>query len=379
MSSPSVCVVTQPLSSIGESTTRSFLDVVSGVTTVSLITANLPDDSNIRDEFPVTEISSRGTGTNIITAALRYLRNQCRMCVAIHRHEEDIVLFYGATSYVLPILFATVIGRTTVLLPRGDVPLTLRLRWQERVPDPLAVALASTVRALEAVGYRLSDAIVAYSPSMARELGLGKYDGKLYTNGARYVDTETFHRKTPHDERGRRVGYLGRIDEEKRIRELATVAKLLPDDITFVFAGEGELSEWLRTELAAEIETGAVEYVGWIDHGEVPEQLNRLRLLVLPSQPTEGLPTVILESFACGTPVYATPVSGVPDVVREGETGFLIDDPEPDAMAHRIEAALDADLSGMSDRCRRVIEEEYSLEAARDRWADILAAIEKTR
>jgi hypothetical protein len=54
-------VVTQPLSSIGESTTRSFLDVLSGVTTVSLVTANLLDDSDIREEYSddLSEMSQR--------------------------------------------------------------------------------------------------------------------------------------------------------------------------------------------------------------------------------------------------------------------------------------------------------------------------------
>lgn len=379
MSYPSVCVVTQPLSSIGESTTRSFLEVLSGVTTVSLVTANLPDDSDIRDAYSVSEVSTKGTGVHILTAALRYVLNQIRMCTAISRRDEEIVLFYGTTSYLLPILFSKLIGRTVVLLPRGDVPLTLRLQWQERVPTVLAITLASIVRTLERIGYWMADAIITYSPSMADELGLRRYNKKLHTDGARYVETDVFYPRVPYEDRERRVGFLGRIDEEKRIRELASVAKRLPDDITFVFAGDGELAGWLQEELKEEIEAGTVEYVGWVDHENVPEQLSRLQLLVLPSQPTEGLPTVILEAFACGTPTYATPVSGVPDVVREEETGFLLEEPDPEIMAERIESALDEDLSEMSQRCRQLIEDEYSLEAARERYERILNSIDSTR
>jgi len=44
------------------------------------------------------------------------------------------------------------------------------------------------------------------------------------------------------------------------------------------------------------------------------------------SQPTEGLPTTIAESLACGTPVYATSVSGVPEIIKQGQTGYLIGD-----------------------------------------------------
>jgi len=104
--------------------------------------------------------------------------------------------------------------------------------------------------------------------------------------------------------------------------------------------------------------------------------LNDLALLVLPSQPTEGLPTTILEALACGTPVYASSVSGVPDVVWEGETGFLIDSREPAALADGIGRILDrADRAAISDRGRELIHEEYSFEAAKARYVEILSGL----
>jgi len=96
---------------------------------------------------------------------------------------------------------------------------------------------------------------------------------------------------------------------------------------------------------------------------------------VLPSQPTEGLPTTILESLACGTPVYATPVSGVPDVVREDETGLLLEEMAPETLAANIEAALDGDLEPMSRRGRVLIEKSYSIEAAVQRYRHILDSL----
>jgi len=104
--------------------------------------------------------------------------------------------------------------------------------------------------------------------------------------------------------------------------------------------------------------------------------LNRLQLLVLPSEPTEGLPTVVLESLACGTPVYATPVSGVPDVVRDGETGFLMTSQEAELMADDIATILGRDdLDRISAAGRALICEEYSFEAAVDRYRGILDEI----
>jgi len=376
MAKKGVLVVTHPLAPASESHVESLLGILSAITSVALVTTNLSSESPIREEYSVCEISGAGVGHSIVIAAFRFLRNQFRMCRVIASRDEGIVLFFGATAYLLPIAFARLIGKTVVLEPRGNVPLTLRLQWEQKVPSSVARGLAGLVWGLERIGYWLADGIVTYTPSMAEELGLMKYETKLYPNGARYVDTETFCPQTPFEDRECAVGLIGRLDEEKGIRTLADVATQLPPEITFRFIGDGELRPWLEQELATEIESGSVEIVGWVDHDEVPAELSRLRLLVLPSQPTEGLPTVILESMACGTPVYATPVSGVPDVVREGKTGFLIDDGSSKTLTYEIERIFKGkELTIMSRNCRDLAVEEYNYNAAVSRYREILSAV----
>jgi len=337
---------------------------------------NVPQESSIRDEYEVIDISDTGTGSSIPVAAVRFFRNQLRLARAVWQRDEEIVLFFGAIAYVIPVLAAKLAGKTVVLEPRGDVPLTLRLQWEERVPTPLARLLAGTVWLLEQIGYRLTDAIVTYTPSMAEELGLDRFEWKLYPNGARFVDTETFAPRIPYDQREQVVGFLGRIDEEKGIRELATCAKSLPSETTFVFAGDGDLSQWLHQELSAERTAGSVELTGWVEHADVPAVLNRFKLLVLPSEPTEGLPTAVLESLACGTPVLTTPVSGVPDVVQDGETGFVIDSVEAQQLTETFTSILQRDdLKEISRTGRSLTESEYSFTAAVDRYYQILTEI----
>lgn len=243
------------------------------------------------------------------------------------------------------------------------------------MPDSLARALAGLVRALERAGFAVAHGVVTYTPSMATELGLDPDSPRVHPNGARYVDTERFDVTTPHDEREGVVGFLGRLDEEKGIRALASVARSLPEGIRFEFVGDGALRPWLERELGAEIESGRVTVTGWVDHDDVPEALNRMRLLVLPSRPTEGLPTTILEALGCGTPVLATPVSGVPDVVRDGETGFLLEDWDATEIAEAVAAVLDrGDLGEIAANGRSLVVEEYSFEAATERYRTILEA-----
>ena len=379
MDAADVCVITQPVSDASASHIEDLLAVLGQITTVSLLAVNVPRDSPIRDDHEVVDIADTGTGRSIPTAAVRFLRNQLRLARAVRQRDEDVVLFFGAIAYLLPVFAAKLSGKTVVLEPRGDVPLTLRLQWEERVPDRVAGVLAGAVRALEQTSYRLADAIITYTPSMADELGLGRFERKLHPDGARFVDTELFAPDTPHDERDQVVGFLGRLDEEKGIRELAACAESLPSEMTFVFAGDGDLYGWLRRELSAERTAGSVELTGWVDHTDVPVVLNRFKLLVLPSEPTEGLPTVVLESLACGTPVLTTPVSGLPDVVRDGETGFLTDAVEAERLTATITAILSRDdLGEISTAGRSLVESEYSFAAAVCRYDRILEDIAAT-
>ena len=373
---PGICVVTHPLSAAGENATRSLLEVLSAITTVSLVTADLPVESEIRERYEVVELTRSGAGSTIPVAGLRFVLNQLRMCLAIVRRDEPVVLFFGATAYLLPVVVAKLRGRTVVIQPRGDVPLTLRLDWESKVSAGFARLLAGGVRLLERVDFHLADAIVTYTPGMAEQLDLGSFSGKLYANGARHVDVDRFRPSRPMAERDVVVGFVGRFAEEKGVRVLAEVAGRLPDGVTFRFVGDGPLRPWLEATLRDEIRDGSVEVTGWVDHDRVPDEVSQLRLLVMPSKPTEGLPTAILEALACGTPVYATPVSGIPDVVREGETGFLMTDSDPATVAEEIERILDdADLASVSEAGRKLVEREYSYDAAVERYRRILGSI----
>ncbi|QUO46915.1 glycosyltransferase family 4 protein [Halorubrum ruber] len=376
MSDSGVCVVTHPLSSAGENATRTLLNILAELGPVSLVTADLPEDSTIREDREVIELTTKGAGDGIVVAAVRFVLNQLRMCDAIRRRPEEVVLFFGATSYLLPILFARSVGKIVLVEPRGDVPLTLQLNWEQRMPNIVAKALSGAVRALERAGFAAADRVVTYTPNMARELGLEPDSANVYPYGARYVDTDEFSVQVPFEERSNVVGFVGRIDEEKGIRELAEVAKQLPEGVTFRFVGDGPLYSWLETELANEIATGDAELAGWVDHSDVPAEFNKMKLLVMPSHPTEGLPTTILEAMACGTPVYATPVAGVPDVVKSQKTGMLMKSRDPQLITRDISELLcQNNLATMSNQSRGLIEDRYSLEEAVKRYRGLLSSV----
>lgn len=376
---PDIAVITMRSSARPQNGTYLLLNVLSELTAVSLVTVMLSEESNIHGNYEVTEISHGSKADGLLRTILLFVRNQLRLCREIRQLNASVVYFFGGTAYSLPIVFAKLIGKTVIVQPRGDVPLTLQLEWEEDYPDIVARALANCVRILEFVSLWVADRIVTYTELMAEELGLGRFREKLYPHGTRYIDLDDeFTPKIPIEERNRRVGMIGRLDIEKGIEEMIEAVKQLPADIKFRFVGDGAHRETVERRLASEIDAGRVELTGWVDHEEIPIHLNDLKLLIMTSEPTEGLPTAIQEAFACGTPVYATPVSGIPSIVIEGETGFLMKDRSPDRIAEDIESILDRDdLPEISEACRDFAVDNYSFEASVDNFERLLMGLQR--
>lgn len=93
------------------------------------------------------------------------------------------------------------------------------------------------------------------------------------------------------------------------------------EDVRFVFAGDGPLKAQL-VALAEELGISTkVRFLG--TRADIPEVLNALDVFVLPSL-SEGMPNAVLEAMACGLPVVATRVGGIPELIEDGNTGILV-------------------------------------------------------
>ena len=110
----------------------------------------------------------------------------------------------------------------------------------------------------------------------------------------------------------------------------------------------------------------------WIPHDKLPDYMNELKLVVLPAY-AEGLPNIMLEAMACGTPVLATPVGAIPDVIKDGETGFIMEDNSPECIAENVVWALKhPDLGLIVENARVLVGREFTYEAAVKRYRMIL-------
>ena len=81
----------------------------------------------------------------------------------------------------------------------------------------------------------------------------------------------------------------------------------------------------------------------------------------------------MLEAMACGTPVLATPVGAIPDVIKDKETGFLLRDNSPACVAEGIVQALDyPHLEQLATNARNLVENRFRYEYAVKSWARVL-------
>jgi glycosyltransferase involved in cell wall biosynthesis len=123
---------------------------------------------------------------------------------------------------------------------------------------------------------------------------------------------------------GKRIGFVGRLSEEKCVNVLLDamleVSRKIPDaDLTIV--GTGPEEEVLKGHCARLDLGGRVSFTGYKSNSF--EALRDMDLFVLPSR-TEGCPIVILEAMAMGLPVVATNVGGNPELLEDGVTGILV-------------------------------------------------------
>ena len=111
-----------------------------------------------------------------------------------------------------------------------------------------------------------------------------------------------------------------------------------------------------------------VIFEGFRPHSEISGYMDESDLFVLPSY-SEGMPLVVLEAMASGIPVIASRVGGVPEVIRDGFNGFLVEPKDSEALAKRIEEVLsDRDLlRKVSINAAATIRQGFSVEKAAEK------------
>lgn len=157
------------------------------------------------------------------------------------------------------------------------------------------------------------------------------------------------------------VGTVGRVAPVKDHATLVrAMAPLLGPACHLVIVGDGEEMANLRTQVDALANGQFVHLLG--ARHDVPRLLASFDVFALSSV-SEGLPLAVLEAFACRLPIGATAVGGVPDVVKEGETGLLAPASDPNALGHQLQRLItDPKLAQeIGERGYALVCERYSM------------------
>ena len=197
-----------------------------------------------------------------------------------------------------------------------------------------------------ALAVRLRDAALTITVSDFNE----RYLRRLYGDATRTlvrihngIDLDAFPASRP-SERPRVVVGVGRLVEKKGFAHLLDAVALLRDRgeaVRLDLVGGGAEEPALRARAADLALTDLVTFHGPLTQAETREVIRGGAVLAAPcvvgaDGNRDGLPTVILESLALGTPVVATPVTGIPEAIIHGRTGLLVPEADPVGLADAL-------------------------------------------
>jgi colanic acid/amylovoran biosynthesis glycosyltransferase len=148
---------------------------------------------------------------------------------------------------------------------------------------------------------------------------------------------------------------VGRLCEQKGqllLVEAAAKLRRLGKEFELVLVGDGPMRNQIETLIASENLNGCVRITGWASGDDVQREIREARVFVLASF-AEGLPVVLMEALGSGRPVISTNVAGVPELVREGESGWLVPAGSSEELAEAMHQALELSPAKLSELGRR--------------------------
>ena len=162
------------------------------------------------------------------------------------------------------------------------------------------------------------------------------------------------------------------------IKGIENFIQAIPEILTeknnfkFILIGDGPLMDKIKEFRDANHLQENIILTGWINHNDLPRYLNEFKLLILPSY-TEGLPNVILEAMACGTPVITTNVGAIPDIIQDEHTGFIMDDNSEETIRINITRALQhPQLNVIVQNANILVNKEFNYNNTLNLWKKIL-------
>ena len=169
----------------------------------------------------------------------------------------------------------------------------------------------------------------------------------------------------PYNPDSKYILFLGRLGKRKGVFDLLTAIKNLdekiPKEIKLLLCGDQGEQMVLEFVKKKDIEH-RVEYIGWIDEKMKKKFIPNVMINCLPSY-NEGLPMTILETMAAGIPNISTAIASIPEVIKDGENGYLIQPGDIETLSKKILSLIsnNALRISFSEKAYQTVSNNFSL------------------
>jgi glycosyltransferase involved in cell wall biosynthesis len=291
----------------------------------------------------------------------------------LNRERFSLIHTHGYKANVIGGIAAKLAGVKSVATMHLHTETTHRLRLY-RIIDlltlrffPKVIAVSESMRQyLIAAGLPPKRVVTVYN---AIDIGI-------------FTSNVSFHDKALRNQLGigsdqHIISIIGRLTSQKGHHYFLESAKRILEvspETRFLIAGDGPLRENLKGLSLSLGITQAVRFLGY--RQDIATLIGMSNVIAMPSL-REGLPYVLLEALALARPVVGTKVRGIPEVIKHGETGFLVPPKDSEALAEAIIQVLrnPEEAARLGERGRKLVSREFNVETMARKTAAVYAEV----
>jgi glycosyltransferase involved in cell wall biosynthesis len=256
-----------------------------------------------------------------------FFREKCRLIVCL--------CISSLLNFFFPIVILRLFFKIPVVFYLGDIPhpnkLNKSLGWlAQRLSSTFIVNSGAVMQGLVQIGVSSDSIHVIYNGKDVNSF----YDAKPYP----------FKSKFKMEETDILVGFIGQFSKNKGLMDFVKAAEIIVQSrpsCRFVLLGKSKddyINE-VNEVIQAENLTPYIFFEEWTK--DIETVYAALDIVVVPSRHEEAASNVCIEAMASGVPIVATNVGGMPELVADGQTGFLVDKERPDQLAEKILQLVD--------------------------------------
>lgn len=271
---------------------------------------------------------------------------------AMRRHYD--ALWSLMTYMLLPVVIARILGnRTPYILTLQDGDPWTHVFNRFRIFPFLPLLFYGFKRAAKV------QAISNFLASWALKMG-HKEKVEVIPNG---VDVSSFKKSGDDLDKSSDEFVLittSRLVEKNGIGDIIEALQFLPENVKLKILGTGPLEKKLKEKSRKLNVSERIEFLGYVQQQDIPAHLWGADAFVRPSL-SEGMGNSFIEAMAAGLPIIGTPVGGIPDFLKDGETGLFCEPSDPKSIARQIERLMkDGELRNkLIENGRKLAGERY--------------------